>query len=225
MHSLVLRLVSPIVFLVPGHGARKFFAFARAEHGSMLDLRLAAARTTSPSRGARYLRHALDEARHTQMFAARSAELRRERGLLTLGVPIADTEHLFETLGELRFLAFVHRGEQRGRGQFEVYRRLFAGRGDAKTRAMFDAIIDDEKVHESYTRALLVELAGSERAARRELAKAAAWEAWRTWRRLGRFLAQGAYRLAMLVVYVAVAPLSLVVRLARPERRGWVEKA
>ena len=32
--------------------------------------------------------------------------------------------------------------------QFEVYRSLFSARGDAKTRAMFDAIIEDEKGHE-----------------------------------------------------------------------------
>ena len=136
MHGLLARVVSPLVFRVPGHGARKFHGFARAEHGSMLDLRLAAARTSSSTRAARYLRHALDEARHTQMFAARSTELRRERGLASLGAPAADTEHLFEALGEVRFLAFVHRGEQRGRAQFEIYRGLFSRRGDQKTRVV-----------------------------------------------------------------------------------------
>ena len=65
------RASSPWVWRSPARAARKLHGFALAEHGSMLDLRLAAARTTSPARAAAYLRHADDEARHAQMFIRR----------------------------------------------------------------------------------------------------------------------------------------------------------
>src|SRR6185503_10425339 len=168
-----------------------------------------------------YLKHALDEERHARMLAQRSAELRRERGQEPFGPPRADTEHLYEYLGELRFLAFVHHGERRGRTQFEVHSRAFDRRGDTKTRALFDAIITDERRHEEYTWSLLIELAGSERAARAALRRAIAWEAWRTWRRLGRASAHVIYAVLMTALYVTLAPLSLFVRLVRPARKGF----
>ena len=221
MSALLARIVNPIVWRIPGHGARKLYSFSLAEHGSMLDLKAAARLTPSPERAAAYTRHLLDETRHAQMFALRSAELRAQEGASSFGFPNADIENLFERLGEIRFLAFVHRGECRGRHQFETYRDWFSRRGDNKTRAMFDAIVRDETRHETYTRELLVELAGGEAQARRELTKAALWEAWRTWRRIGRFGAEKVYFVVMLLLYGLLAPFVLVGALARPARRGW----
>ncbi len=221
MNALLARIANPIVWRIPGHGARKLYGFSLAEHGSMLDLKAAAKLTPSPERAALYTRHLLDETRHAQMFALRSSELRAQDGAPSLGFPNADIENLFERLGEVRFLAFVHRGECRGRHQFETYRDWFARRGDNKTRAMFDAIVRDETRHESYTRELLVELAGGEAKARRELTKAALWEAWRTWRRIGRFGAEKLYFAIMLVLYVLMAPFALLGAVARPARKGW----
>ena len=221
MSALLARIVNPIVWRIPGHGARKLYGFSLAEHGSMLDLKAAARLTSSPDRAAAYTRHLLDETRHAQMFAGRSAELRDQQGVPSLGFPNADIENLFERLGEIRFLAFVHRGECRGRQQFETYRDWFARHGDNRTRAMFDAIIRDETRHESYTRDLLVELAGGEAPARRELAKAALWEAWRTWRRIGRFGAEKLYFALMLVIYAMLGPFALIGAIARPSRPGW----
>lgn len=221
MNALLARITSPVVWQLPGHGAAKLHGFAQAEHGSMLDLRAAAMRTESPSRRALYLRHALDEARHATMFTRRSAELRRARGALPLGPVHADTERLFERLGEIGFLAFVHRGERRGRAQFEAYRDFFGRRGDDKSRAMFETILGDERRHESYTRELLVELAGGERPARTALRRAAAWEAWRMWRRAGRFVAELVYAVLMLVLYIVLAPFALGLKVLRPARKGW----
>lgn len=223
----LLRLVTPIVWRVPGHGARKLMGFARAEQGSKLDLILAARATPSVQRRAAYLRHMADETRHAVMFSRRSAELREAEGRAAYGPPHADTENLFERLGEVRFLAFVHRGEARGREQFEVYARHFEARGDARTAALFAGILVDEARHQSYTRDLLVELTGSEAAARRELRKAAAWEAWRTWRRAGRALAGVVFAIAMAAVYLVAAPPTAVVgwlargRAARGRRLRW----
>lgn len=220
--AIIAKIVNPVVWRLPGHPARKLFSFSLAEHGSMLDLKAAARLTTSPERRAAYVRHLLDETRHAQMFALRSAELRRNEGKDSLGFPNADTECLFENLGEIRFLAFVHRGELRGRRQFETYREFFTRRGDTKSRAMFDAIVRDEVQHETYTWDLLVELTGGIKPARRELRKATAWEAWRTWRRMGRFLAEKVYFAMMMVIYASLAPFRAIVAVSNPERRGWV---
>jgi Rubrerythrin len=219
--AALVRLISPLVWRLPGHAPRKLESFGRAEEGSRIDLLAAAHATPSLSRRARYLRHALDETRHAAMFARRASELRAERKLPPVGPPRADSEPLFERLGELGFLAFVHRGERRGRRQFEVYARHFARHGDPRTRALFEAILVDEAQHEGYTRALLVELCGSERAARKQLAAAARWQAWRSWRRAGRALAQVAYAIGMTAVYCVFAPLvalGLLLRRERPQR-------
>jgi len=221
MNALLARISNPIVWRSRHHAARKLFEFSLAEHGSMLDLFAAARLTSSADRRAAYLRHALDERRHAAMFAAKSAEMRRDSGRESLGFPNADTDRLFERLGEQRFLAFVHRGETRGRRQFEVYRDWFADRADKRNRAFFDGIIRDEIRHESYTNALLSELAGGERERRAELRIVAGWEAWRTWRRAGRFLAERIYYASMVALYVLLAPFALFVGGVRPVRVGW----
>lgn len=119
-----------------------------------------------------------------------------------------------------RFLAFVHRGERRGREQFERYARHFDRRGDTRTRALFDAILVDERRHERYTRALLVELAGGERAARAALRRAALWEAWRTWRRAGRALASAIYAVAMIAIYLVAGLVAAIAARATTARRA-----
>ncbi len=224
LRSAVVRAVSPLVWRVPGHAPRKLESFARAEEGSRIDLLAAAHATPSLDRRARYLRHALDETRHAAMFARRAGELRAERGLAPSGPPRADSEALFERLGELGFLAFVHRGERRGRRQFEVYARHFARHGDDRTRALFEAILVDEQQHEGYTRELLVELCQGERGARQQLRRAARWEAWRSWRRAGRALANLVYAAGMTVIYLVFAPLAAL-GLRAGERSGGRRRA
>lgn len=222
LRPLVARATNRIVWRSPRWGARLLFSFAHAEAGSRLDLLAAARLTPSDARRALYLRHALDETRHAQLFALRSAELRARRGLPSLGVVHPDCEALYERLGEVGFLAFVHRGEQRGRRQFESYRAHFARAGDDRMRALFDAILVDERRHEEYTGVLLHEVAVGSRGARRALRAAAWWEAWRTWRRAGRAVAGAVYGLAMSALYLLVAPVALAVRLRPRQRARWL---
>jgi rubrerythrin len=219
--AALARALNPLVWRRPGHVARKLHGFALAEHGSMLDLRLAARLTPSPERAAAYLRHADDETRHAQMFAKRARQLAREAQLPPLGHVRADSEQLFVGLGELDFLAFVHVGEARAIAQFQTYVRFFRARGREREASLFSAILVDEQRHADYTRELLYRLAGSEAEARRALRRVRRWEAWRSWLRAGRFLAEKVYVLAMLLVYLLSAPLGLLVRWARPVRRGW----
>jgi rubrerythrin len=221
LHGLIARVTAPLAFVSRAKTARQLFRFALAEQESMLELRAAAAQTASADRRAAYLRHALDETRHAATFAAHALDIRRALGKPGWGTPRTGCEALFARLGERDFLAFVHRGEERGRAQFEAYEALFARRGDDKLRALFAAILKDEREHERYTRALLVEVAGGEDAARRALRKMAAWEAFRTWRRGGQAIARVLYLAAMTVLYVVLAPFALVVRAVRPARAGW----
>jgi hypothetical protein len=212
LRPLVARVTNRLVWSRPRWGARLLHSFAHAEAGSRVDLLQAARLTASGARRALYLRHALDEARHAQLFTLRSAELRGKRGLPPLGFVRPDSEALYERLGEVGFVAFVHRGEQRGRRQFESYRAHFARTGDDRMRALFDAVLADERRHEEYTGALLRELAGGEAGAARALRRAALWEGWRSWRRAGRALAGAVYAVAMSALYVLLAPFALVAR-------------
>jgi hypothetical protein len=213
---LLARWLNPLVWRRPGHAGRKLHAFALAEQGSMLDMRIAASRTPSPQRAAAYLRHADDEARHAQMFDRRARKLAGELGPLT-----ADCEQLFDALGELDFLAFVHTGEARALAQFETYVAWFATQGREQDRVLFETIMVDERRHTAYTRELLLELAGSEAAAKQALRRVGRWELGRRWLRAGRFVAERVYVSTMLIVYVLAAPLALLVRAARPIRSGW----
>ena len=188
----------------------------------MIDLKAAARLTPSAERRAAYVRHLLDESRHARLFTRRSAELRATDGKPSFGSPRADTEDLFANLGEIRFLAFVHRGETKGCQQFEEYRDWLRAHGDERTGAIFESILKDERRHMSYTRELLVEMTGSERAARKELRKALTWELWRRWRRGGRFLAEKLYFVVMVAFSFLLAPFAVLVRLTRQPKTGWV---
>jgi hypothetical protein len=221
LRPLLARLVDPLVWRRPRRAARLLMSFARAEEGSRLDLLAAARLTPSPERRVLYLRHALDEGRHATVFARRSAELAAQAGLDPPGSKAADIDDLYQRLGELGFVAFVHRGERRGRLQFEAHRDYFARRGDERMRAVFEGVLVDERRHEAYTEDLLRTLAGSARAARRALGAAALWEAWRSWRRLGRGLASRTYAVLMAGLYLVLAPVGLVVRWTAPVRAGW----
>jgi len=200
--------------------ARLLHGFARTEEQSQLELRQAARLCGDERRRARYLRHALDESRHAHAFAEHAAGLARAAGSAGFPRPSAGCESLYEQLGELRFLAFVHAGERRGRVEFETYARLLRRRGQGALAELFEALVRDERQHEAYTARLLEELAG-EAGARRALRWAAQSGAWREFRRRGRALAGTLYGATMLLVYVALAPLALAYRALSPKPRGF----
>jgi hypothetical protein len=215
-----LLLSNRWVWRSPRHAARKLLSFAATEQGSCLTLLLAAAQTTSLSRQALYLKHAQDEARHATMFWRRGNDLMQLGG--GAASPLnADAEDLFQTLGEERFLAFVHHAECRGRRQFEVYKSWFARRGDSKTENMIAAIVRDEQRHEAYSLQLLQELCGSRAAADWALFRARSWELFRAWRRLGRDLAHVLYVSVLLLLSPLLWPYAVLTRQLRPAKRGW----
>ena len=215
------RLAGRWVWGRPRRAAALLESFELAEASSMLDLLAAARLTPSAERRALYLRHALDEDRHAHAFAARARELRRDSGTVGAGGS-ADFDALYERLGELGFVAFVHHGERRGHAQFVAHRDELRRRGDARGEALFSAILEDEARHARYSGELLYALAGSERAAGAALRRVALRELLWRWRRAGRVIARAAFALLTTVLYVAIAPIALAYRLLGRGRRGWL---
>ncbi len=119
LRASIARILNPIVWRLPGRGARMLFSFAHAEAASRLDLLAAARHTPSPERRALYLRHALDEARHATVFAHRSAELRRAGGRRS--ARCAPTPSALRAPGRDALPRVRPPGEARGRRQFEGY--------------------------------------------------------------------------------------------------------
>lgn len=183
------RLMAPWTWR--DRGAR-FAAFARAELSSRYDLLEAANLTADPARAAQLLQHAADEARHARLFHSRARELGQTAPLR------ADTEHLYETLGEARFFAFVHQGEARACEQFDVWiRHLEPGRD----RAALEAVRPDEERHRAYSIALAA-----------PASSIAAFRARRAWMRAGQPMAGAVYRALATVLYLLLAPLAYAVR-------------
>lgn len=220
LHPLLARIHAGLIARRPSFAARALARFAKAEQGSMLTLRWAAAHVESVERRAIYLDQALEEQRHARLFSRRSAELGGAFG----AEPSVktDAEDLFERLGEVRFLAFLHRGERRAVEEFAYYRDAFMRAGDATTAALFAEIVEEERHHQDYPLALIQALDPAPGAASRARRFVALWESWRSFRRLGRSLAESAYYAGMWCLYPLLAPLALWVRWVRPEPSGLV---
>jgi hypothetical protein len=202
--------------LSKARNAARLQAWACAEEGSRIDLMLAANACPDPDRAAAYLRHAHDEARHTRMFAARARALAAEAGRPPPPPARADTDALYDRLGEAGFLAFVAQGEARALADFRRTADALSDT-DPRTAATLRALIPDEAHHAAYTRALLHETDAAPGALRR----VRAWALWRGWLRLGRRLTRPLF----LLLFASLAPLlalsAIWARAARPARSGW----
>ncbi len=208
-----VRLTRPLRWRSAKGTARMLLAFARAERSSFYDMMEAANASADLARKAQYVAHAVDEARHAKMFTLRALELDPSRAT-DPSLFHADFEHLFTVLGEAKFIAFVHVGERRARGQMQLFREELAQlegtpRADTKTKALLDAVMRDEEQHETYSLALSQELGGS-------LGSARLWELKRGWLRAGATLSGLVYTALMSVLYVALFPLALIEKARRP---------
>ena len=222
------RLLAPLIWR---NKRRRYAIFAAAELSSRYDLLAAANLATDPRVAALAIRHASDELRHARLFHGRAVEpgvlaeeYRQQEGgpeqgdIVAAGLhgfeawrfverravelgptpPLrADFEHLYERLGQERFFAFVHLGETRACRQLSVWSAWF-GRG--KDQRVLSSVLPDESRHAEYT----ADLAGS-------LRQAALWEATRSWMRAGRVISQAVYNTLAVGIYLALAPLAMVV--------------
>ncbi len=214
----MVRATNPLAWWFTRVAAKRFFSFAKAERASMVDLIEAARLTASPERSALYLAHAADEARHARVFATLADDLARDRGAPPFGPLVVDVEHLFETLGEERFLAFVNIGESRGVAQFREYVRYLRGVKEDRLAGAFESVLADEERHMTYTRELLLKVAGNPTAAAISKRRMRARMLFAAYRRAGRGIASLVYRVTMLPVYLLVGVLRLFPRNARDHK-------
>lgn len=219
LFGALVFLTAPFVHASPRFAARLFEDFARSEWESKLDLAQAAARTESVERAALYLLHAEDEARHTRMFKRRAAELCADYGSALRVEATVAPAGLFEALGELDFLAFVHHGEARALEELEARRHILIAAGDARSADVLDAIMVDERRHAAYTRELLERLVGSDEA-RRRIRRQRVREAGRLLRGRGLALVQPIFALGLYALYLLAGPLlALAAQLGRRRAR------
>jgi hypothetical protein len=201
--------------------------FAEVEADGGRDLARAAELTGDARLRRLYLRHALDEQRHAEIFRRRAIALLRahdtgsarwQAGWLTPGERGLDDLEV-ERKQDAPLLAFLHLSERAAARQFATYGRAVGA--DFETRDVFRHILKDEAFHMTYTR--------------RELGRVAPRkQGWLLWRaRLGR-LWKGYLRLAAglgnligsviltLQYFILVPPFAWIARRsARREQSGW----
>ena len=222
--QVVVRFVAPLVWRNDQKIANKLDGFASTEAGSALDMLKAAELTDDPKLRRLFFRHAMDEARHAQLFraAARRIGVCARSGGSEYNLIHATRQNLFESMGLVRFVAFVYLAERRGEVQFRALRDHFADRPELAD--LFARIGKDEKFHVSYTRKLLRDWKRQGRG--REVVQALWYvrlaRARDTWLRAGRMLGDLLSRVCMSVIYLLVLPPFVILsRWRDPARRGW----
>jgi rubrerythrin len=208
--ALLVRLAAPFAFRSELAIARKLRGFAATEAGSALDMLKAAELTDDPRLRRLFFRHGLDEARHAQLFrdAARDVE-RAAGGRVELGaydLVHSTRQNLYETLGPVRFLAFVFLAESQAAEQFRALGAHFRDR--EALASLFARIGRDERFHVGYSERLLDELRAQGRGAevRGALARVRLQRAWDAWRRAGRVLGDAVTHALLVALYLLVVP-------------------
>lgn len=196
--------------------------FSATEAGSALDMLKAAELETDPKRRAQFFRHALDEARHAELFRRAASDLDG------LGAARDDTlviratrQNLFARYGLVRFLAFVFLSERRAARTFEVLRRRYQDRPEIE--ALFATVLKDERFHVAYSEAALRALAKGGRAGE---VRMALWSirlesAWAAYKRVGRVASDALARVLSALLYFVVLPGFVLLERRRPAETGW----
>jgi rubrerythrin len=205
----------------------RLLRFAEVEADGGRDLARAAELTGDGRLRRLYLRHALDEQRHAEIFRRRGLALLQAHGggdarlqdeWLTPGERGLDDVEV-ERDRDATLLAFLHLSERSAARQFATYGEAVGA--DAETREVFRHILKDEAFHMTYTRQELGRVAPRKQG----------WLLWRA--RLGR-LWKGYLRLAAglgnligsviltLQYFILVPPFAWIAkRAARREAEGW----
>ncbi|HEY3820064.1 MAG TPA: ferritin-like domain-containing protein [Polyangiaceae bacterium] len=207
--------------------AHKLLRFAETEADGGRDIARAAELTGDGLLRRLYLRHAMDELRHAEMFRTRGrimlAALPRqvaggeanwlapgERGLDDLDV---DRER-DDTL-----LAFLHLSERAAAMRFAVYREVLTK--DRETREVFESILRDEAFHMNYTRKQLERVSPRRHGLR--LWTARLHRIWKVYLRFAAAFASVMGAVILTVQYFIVLPVFAwaAKRAGRREAQGW----
>lgn len=225
--DVLLRPLHRWVWADPHRRAQKLLLFAETEADGGRDLARASELTHDGLLRRLYLRHALDEQRHAEMFRVRGKELLRslegsgdraqanwltpgERGLDDLKVE-GETD---DTL-----LAFLHLSERAAAERFAVYSDVL--RADPPTRAVFEAILKDEAFHMNYTYAQLRRVSPKKHGARLWLARLS--RLWKGYLRISAAVAGLFGAILLTVQYFVLLPIFalLAKRAAKKESAGF----
>jgi len=218
--------------------AHKLLRFAETEADGGRDITRAAELTSDALLRRLYLRHAMDELRHADMFKRRVrallAALREHEGQTSDGA-VAEAnwfspgERGLDDLhvdGETddTLLAFLHLSERAAAMRFAVYREVLAH--DPETRAVFEGILKDEAFHMNYTRKQLERVSPRRHGAR--LWWARLHRLWKVYLRFATAFASVMGAVILAVQYFLVLPLFalLAKRQARRELQagqGWTD--
>ncbi len=213
--------------------------FARTEADGGRDVASAARRTRDPWLRERFLRHASDEERHSNLFRERAAALEAlEAGragaagalerAFELDPSRADLDShgflragMYDELGEVAYVAMLHVAELRAAALFRLHRDLLDA--DRGTQAVFVSILRDEAYHDAYTGEALKRwrAAGRGREVKRALESARGARFLGALRRAGTRAANSLGRTLLLVLQVTLLlPAAWIARRHRP-RGGW----
>jgi rubrerythrin len=225
----LLSVIHKWVWKHPRRRALNLIRFAEVEAHGGRDLIRAAEVTTDPLLRRLFLKHALDEQRHAEIFRARGLALLGalppsqrssakldwiapgERGLDYLRV---------ENEADAALLAFLHLSEKAAARDFQHY--IAALQSDPETRAVFEKILHDEAFHMKYTHVQLVRVAP--KAHRELLWRARLGRLWKAYLRVAAWLAGITGEVVLTLQYfVILPPFALMARRAdRREPPGWV---
>lgn len=206
-------LFSPLHWLVwrdPRRRALNLLRFAEVEADGGRDLVRAAEVTRDPLLRRLFLKHALDEQRHAELFRGRGVALIRtlpagasrtqpdwmapgERGLDDLRV---------EAEGDEALLAFLHLSEKAAAKDFANYAAVLAT--DPPTRAVFEKVLHDETFHMTYTRTQLRRMAPQQ--AGRRIWTARLRRFWKAYLRLATGLAGLVGGVVLTLQYFLILP-------------------
>jgi len=211
----------------PRRRARKLLTFAETEADGCRDLSRAAEVTTDPLLRRLFLRHALDEQGHADLFRSRGrtilARLEARPAATFEANWLAPGERGLDDVRidpgrEASLLAFLHLSERAAAQRFAVYHDVIA---DEETRGVFARILRDEVFHMGYTRSQLERIAP--RHHRRHLWWARAQRLWKGYLRLATALASVLGTIVLLAQYFLVLPVFALLarRAARREPAGW----
>ena len=226
----------------PVRKVRTLESFGSTEDDGGRDLLAASRRVTDPELLHHILRHAKEEMEHGELFRLRAAELRAESqasgairedfsdkgsSLLRARGDVEVDGHgfydggLFDSLGEVAYVAMVHVVEQRALDTFELHEACV--QDDPKTLALFKRLASDEKYHISYTGQILDRwrAEGREREVNAALKEARRSTFLGAWKRLGVRSGAGFGKALMWLFYwTLLLPMGLIARKRKPVQ-GW----
>jgi hypothetical protein len=223
-------LVHWLVWRDPKRRAQNLLRFAEVEADGGRDLVRAAEVTGDPLLRRLFLKHALDEQRHADLFRGRGLALMRT--LPSDGVEGIQAEWLApgeRGLDDVRveeerdgsLLAFLHLSEAAAARDFASYIAVLGA--DPATRAVFEKVLHDEAFHMTYTHAQLKRV--SPKTAGALIWKARLRRLWRAYLRLASGLAGVIGAVVLTLQYFVIVPVFAWFAKRSERTEGWTPVA